>query len=113
METKWIRHPLMPDGQEVEVPAQSVSHYAHSGWEVMDEPPEWSTVRPEDAAMEELTTIAREAAGMPEPPAKDDKASDSKSAPVNDESGDEPDEPEDKPTDSKRSRRAPSKEADK
>lgn len=109
MQTKWIQHPMLPDGQEVEVPAQSVSHYSHSGWEVMDSPPEWATVRPEDAAMAELTTIAREAAQMPEPPT-DDKASDSESAPDNDESGSETGDQEDKPTDTKRSRRAPTKE---
>lgn len=111
METKWIQHPMLPDGQEVEVPAQSVGHYSHSGWTVMDGPPEWATVRPEDAAMAELTTIAREAAQMPEPP-KDDKDSDSKSAPGNDESDDETADQEDEKPTGKRSRRAPSKEAD-
>lgn len=108
METKWIQHPLLP-GQETEVPAQSVSHYAHSGWVVMDEPPAWSLVKPEDAAMAELQEIVREAAGMPKPPT-DDKNADSESAPDNDESGDESGDQEDKPTDTKRSRRAPTKE---
>jgi len=108
VETKWIRHPGLPDGQEVEVPAQSVGHHAHAGWVVMDGPPEWATVRPEDAAMAELTTIAREAAQMPEPPG--DKDSDSESAPDNDGSDDESGDQEDKPTGAKRSRRAPTKE---
>lgn len=125
MQTKWIRHPNLPDGQETEVPAQSVSHYAHSGWEVMDSPPEWSTVRPEDATLAELIAVAREGAGMPESPSgreqRDadelqriasrasgtDTASDSESASDNDESDDETDDKE-KPTGS-RTRRAPKK----
>jgi hypothetical protein len=129
METKWIRHPNLP-GQETEVPAQSVTIYSHSGWEVMDEPPEWVTVKPETTALEELTTVAQDAAGMPESPAgresRDadelqkiaseasgtDRTSDSKSAPGNDESDAETaDKNNDKPA-VKRSRRAPSKEDD-
>jgi hypothetical protein len=117
MRTKWIRHPNLPDGQEVEVPAQSVGHYSHSGWEIMDGPPEWATVRPEDANLAELSAVARDAAGMPEPP------TDGKPAPKSDEelseiaqkaSGtsepDDSEDQEDKPTDTKRSRRAPTKE---
>lgn len=107
MNTKWIRHPNLPDGQEVEVPAQSVSHYAHSGWIVMDEPPAWSTVRPEDATLAEMTVPTADAPGVRDA----DEASDSESAPGNDESGDETaDQEDEKPTGSKRSRRAPTKE---
>lgn len=101
MNTKWIRHPNLPAGQEVEVPAQSLSHYAHSGWEVLDEPPAWAAVRPEDAALaelengpvrrtdDELQEIARKASGMPKSPSADSE--------------------DEKPT-GKRSRRVPSKE---
>ena len=103
METKWIRHPNLPDGQEVEVPAQSVSHYAHSGWTVMDSPPEWATVRPEDATLAEMTVPTADAPGVRDA----DEASDSESTPDNDESGSETDDKEDKPTGTKRSRRAP------
>lgn len=116
MKTKWIRHPNLPDGQEVEVPAQSVSHYSHSGWEVMDSPPEWSTVRPEDATLAELSTAARESAGMPESPAegKSAKTDEELSEIAQKASGmPEPDsgDPEhEQPTDTKRSRRAPTKE---
>lgn len=118
MSTKWIRHPNLPDGQEVEVPAQSVSHYSHSGWEVLDSPPEWSTVRPEDAAMVELTTIAREAAQVPEAPAgREQKSADElqriASKASGTESDSEPDDKEDEQPTGKRSRRAPTKEADK
>lgn len=39
MEMKWMCHPNLP-GQEIEVREESVSHYAHSGWLLMDGPPE-------------------------------------------------------------------------
>lgn len=104
MATKWIRHPNLPDGQEVEVPAQSVSHYSHSGWEVMDSPPEWATVRPEDATLAEMSVPTADAPGVRDA----DETSGSKSS-DDDETADK----EDKPTESKRSRRAPSKEDDK
>lgn len=115
METKWIRHPKFPDGREVEVPAQSVGHYSHSGWVVMDGPPEWATVRPEDASLAELTAVARDAAGMPESPAGREQrdpdelrdlasgASGTESSGSNDETDDK-----EKPTGS-RTRRAPTK----
>ncbi len=115
MRTKWIRHPNLPDGQEVEVPAQSVNHYSHSGWEVMDSPPEWSTVRPEDATLAELTAVARDAAGMPESPSGDKpapKTNEELSEIAGKASGtsepDDSEDPKDKPTGS-RTRRVPKK----
>lgn len=116
METKWIRHPNLPDGQEVEVPAQSWSHYAHSGWVVMDEPPEWATVRPEDATLAELSAVARDAAGVPEPPdgnrepKSDEELSEIAQKGAGIPEPDDSEDKEDKPTDTKRSRRAPTKE---
>lgn len=117
MNTKWIRHPNLSDGQEVEVPAQSVGHYSHSGWIVMDEPPEWATVRPEDATLAELTAVARDAAGMPETPAgrerrdadelRDLASKASGTDEASDSDNDETDDKE-KPTVS-RTRRAPTK----
>ena len=119
MDTKWIRHPNLEDGQEVEVPAQSVGHYSHSGWIVMDEPPEWATVRPEDATLAELTSVARDAAGMPEAPEpKEGRSAEelqkiASEASGTDQSSDssESDDQEDKPT-GKRSRRAPTTKGD-
>lgn len=103
METKWIRHPNLPEGQEVEVRADAVRHYAHSGWEVMDAAPDWATVRPEDAALAEMTPERRDAEALK----RTDETNDSESTTANDESGDESaEEKTAKPTGS-RTRRTP------
>lgn len=113
METTWIRHPNLP-GQETEVPTSSVGHYAHSGWEVMDSPPEWVPVPPEKAALERLENSARESAGMPEALQRiESKAADELQRTASKASGTEPvpDDTEDKPT-KVRTRRVPAKEDD-
>ena len=39
MDTVWICHPKLP-GQETQVPESAVAVLAHSGWLLMDGPPE-------------------------------------------------------------------------
>ncbi len=70
----------------------------------MDNPPEWATKRPEDATLAEMNVPTADAPGVRDA----DETSGSKSD--DDESKNKEDE---QPTESKRSRRAPSKEADK
>lgn len=40
MKTVWMSHPGLPDGQDIEVPEQSVTIYGMSGWVLRDDPPE-------------------------------------------------------------------------
>lgn len=104
METKWMCHPTLP-GQEIEVPEQAVDHYAHSGWLLMDGPPERdepdsvarATVRGEPYDSGE----SADAKSMEAPSKTDDDSSESSDEKSDDKSDD------DKPTTS-RTRRASS-----
>jgi hypothetical protein len=52
MDKKWLRHPNLPEGQEIEVRADAARNYYMSGWVDMDAPqPTW---RPEDDALAAL-----------------------------------------------------------
>lgn len=80
MRTVWMQHPSLP-GQEINVPESAAPVHAHSGWVLMDAPPERLAELP-------------------------DNSPDTESAPGNDRSGSQTDEaPE--PTGAKRTRRTP------
>jgi hypothetical protein len=97
METVWMRHPNLP-GQEIEVPKSAANTHAHSGWVLLEAPPE--VVRPEDSSLAILNAMTA-----------DDKTPDTESTPSSDDSSSEPDE-QSEPTGAKRTRRAPAKKED-
>lgn len=106
METKWMCHPDLP-GQPIEVREESVSHYAHSGWLLMDGPP----AEPEEKPIARAT-VHGEPYDEGEPAdAKSNELptgnADTKSSPDDDDSAD------DKTTGTRRVRRSTSKGDDK
>ncbi|GII88281.1 hypothetical protein Ssi03_62710 [Sphaerisporangium siamense] len=51
METAWIKHPRIDDGQRViEVPESAVPHHQRAGWERTDPPPPPPEDDPQDEA---------------------------------------------------------------
>ena len=99
MDMKWMCHPSLP-GQEIEVPESAVSVHSHSGWLLMDGPPEH-----DETDQVARATVRGEPYDSGEP--ADSESMKLPTGNADDKSTDSGDENDDQPTGSKRVRRSP------